>query len=314
MADPKAPQPQAQPNPAELQEAQRKLDAVRGALVKGVGQAKSYLESFAQAVRERLDQAELEAAKALEMVEALEPHLAHPGAVDLQMRMNLRHRAEAAYAALLKLELDADHEAIAELAKLPALESPTAADAPNLRIAQHEPGYRRAAIEQDLALASYHLFRQRHVFEVIRRAAGQEHLLPEDDPVPFQQLLGAAEARDAAVKSLREAMKADPNAFALVGQFATQLEEAEALAAWGEEAVRSLASLPPEALLRSLDDPDWRKLNGAVVALGGMAERAAECAPLAALLPVPIGADMPPPASPLPEGAPKPSNLLVGLG
>lgn len=309
MADPKAPQP----TPAELQEAQRKLDAVRAALNKGSGQAKAYLENFVAAIRERLSQAEEEAARAGALSEALAPHLEQPGAQDLSTRMLLRQRAESAYAALLRLELDADLEGIELLGKVPELDNANLGDLPTLRIAQQEPGYRRAAIEQDLALASYHLFRQRHAFAVIRQASGQAYALPEDDPLPFQQPLATPEAREAAVQSLREAMRASADTFALVGQFATQLEEAEALLAWGEEAVRSLAALPPEAMLRSLDDPDWRKLNGAVVALGGMPERAAAVPALAALLPLSSAAEVPS-ATPLPENAPKPSSLLVGLG
>lgn len=304
MADPKAQAP-------ELLEAQKKLEAIRGAFGKGVGQAKSYLEQFSAAIRARLEEAEAEAQKAQEMAEVLEAHLAHPGAADLQTRMKLRHRTESAYAALLSMELEADLEAIADLAKLGQVETLSPELVPQLRVVQSEPAYRRAAIEQDLALAAYHLFRERHAFAVLRQAAGQGFALPADDPAAFQGPLASPEARAEAVEALRQAMRSDPATFQLVGQFATQIEEAEALAAWGEEAVRSLAALPPEAMLRSLDDPDWRKLNGAVVALGAMGERAAGHPLLSAWLPAPKA--LPPAAVPLPEHAPKPSNLMAGL-
>lgn len=293
------------------QEAQQHLLEVRAALSKGAHQARHYLEAFSSAVRERLLQAEVEASKALESSRALAEHLTKPGALDLRTRMQLRHRAELALVTMLRLELESNQDTLALLAKLPTMEPDPEGKLPPIRVAQEEPAYQIAAIEQDVALIRYHLFRERHAHEVIRQAAGQAHRLPLKDPMPFQHPLGLGDPKNRAevLQRLRGEMQANQALFVLVGHLASQLEEAEALAQWAEGALGALKALPPAALARSLGDADWRKLNGAVLALGAFPERVKGHGLLAQLLP---GGDWSSLSklSPLPSAFPKLSKLL----
>ncbi|MEB3197157.1 MAG: hypothetical protein VKP62_08120 [Candidatus Sericytochromatia bacterium] len=251
------------PNPDSkeaIAEAQRQLEEVRTQLSQATKGAQETISRQVQAARQRVEVAQADLQQAREVRERLEGRREEPGIEEHFQRMSLLEKVHAATETFASVELAVWERNAQQLAAIPAGEDPAAlseAKPLDLRIPVADLDYLTERTLLDVALLEYHWYRNRAGIDVVLRASGNA----------FRAHDGSEDEQEAAAAALKQAMGADQDLTIAVGRLSAVFEEAFALLDWGQAAGARLRQMPAAARQTALEDADWNKLNGSLLAI-----------------------------------------------
>ena len=212
--------------------------------------------------------------------QALAPHLDRPEVAYHDMLLEALRHAYASLKRMMEIQAEANQHNLAVLEVEPLPQNPV------YRVPEQETDYMEARAYMDVSMAIHHWIRQAEGLDVILRATGHPPAILEASPEDEAERASAAEA-------LQSAMAEKADLAMLVGPLGTELAEAFRLAQWGKQTLAECREAPEAQKRQALAQPDWAKLSGKVILLGGLAERLKHEPLVASRLPQPEAEPLP---------------------
>ena len=236
---------------AQLEAAQAKLVEAMGRGEKDFGEAQALARTSLQRVEEELKSLEATLGR-------LERYKDHPEGGYHYANILALVRAKTAHRKLLQIELACLEHNMA-LATGGPPEDWEGEGSP-FRDAEADPGYGLARATMDYYLAGFYWLRHLEHADTLLRAAGDEPAV-----VPHNEAEEALRAERA--EKLKALMAGDPEAQRALVRLTEEMRLTQALLPWAKEALAGLEAQPAAERRKSLQDPDWKKLNGVMHAL-----------------------------------------------
>lgn len=256
MTDPQQKAP-AEPELTE-EEMKAQLEAAQAKLVEAMERGERDFAEAQELARASLARVEEELAALEAQRGRLERYKDHPEGGYHYLNILALCRAKAAHRKLLQIEL-ACLEHNMGLATGGPPEDWEGESSP-FRDAEADPGYGLARATMDYYLAGFYWLRHLEHADALLRAAGDEPAVR-----PHNEAEEALRAERA--EKLQAIAKADPEAQKALVRLTEDMRLAQALLPWAKEALAGLEAQPAAERRRSLQDPDWNKLNGVMHAL-----------------------------------------------
>lgn len=261
-----------QDNKDAMKEAQQQYENLKGQLKQATKAAHDSIAPALQTARERLQEAETQLAAASDMRQQLEPHKQNLMILEDYERMTLLERLYTQAKVFALSEIEVWERNLKHLNDVP--QDGTMADYTDPTVSElvlpaSDPNYLLQRTLLDVAMLAYHWHRNRMAIDIVLRAAGKE--LRTFKPNEQGELHLAEQAR-----ILREAAATNMELAMLLGSLGASFEETYALFEWGQSSAETLSQLPPAVRKERLEDTDWAKLNGGLVALLDVPARVAQ--------------------------------------